>query len=77
MRIIKGVDAKLIPATSSQKEVLDGDAASRLQGGKIFDLFIPADAANCPHPSIRNRPDGHITGDLFEETSPGMYAFRE
>ncbi|KAF8174893.1 acetyl-CoA synthetase-like protein [Pholiota molesta] len=76
MRIIKGVDAKLIPATSSQKEVLDGDAASRLQGGKIFDLFIPADAANCPHPSIRNRPDGHITGDLFEETSPGMYAFR-
>ncbi|KAF8194081.1 acetyl-CoA synthetase-like protein [Pholiota molesta] len=76
MHIIKDVDAKLIPATSSKKEDLDGDAASRLQGGNLFDLFIPADAANCPHPSIRNRPDGHITGDLFEETSPGMYAFR-
>ncbi|KAF9477030.1 acetyl-CoA synthetase-like protein [Pholiota conissans] len=76
MHIIKGINVKLIPATSSKKEVLDGDAASRLQGGKLFDLFVPADAPNCPHPTIRNRPDGHITGDLFEETAPGMYAFR-
>ncbi|KAJ7625660.1 hypothetical protein FB45DRAFT_795845, partial [Roridomyces roridus] len=30
----------------------------------------------CPHPSIRNRPDGHITADLFEELKPGVYCFR-
>ena len=43
---------------------------------QLYDLFLPLTALNCPHPSVRNRPDGHVTGDLFEEVEPGRYAFR-
>jgi hypothetical protein len=69
MRLIEGAKCKLLPRSSSD----DGPEYH----GKLYDLFLPADADNCPHPSIRNRPDGHITGDLFEETKPGYYIFRE
>ncbi|KAG6820548.1 hypothetical protein H0H93_015433 [Arthromyces matolae] len=43
---------------------------------KLCDIFVPEDAPNCPHKSYRNRPDGHVSGDLFEETRPGYFAFR-
>ncbi|KAG6868437.1 hypothetical protein C0993_002756 [Termitomyces sp. T159_Od127] len=43
---------------------------------QLFDIFVPGDAPNCPHVSYRNLPDGHVSGDLFEETQPGYFAFR-
>ncbi|KAJ6529982.1 acetyl-CoA synthetase-like protein [Mycena vulgaris] len=76
MRVLEGVNCKFIPIRGLDDSDLDGDAEQRFRGGQLFDLFIPAEADNCPHPSIRNRPDGHITGDLFEEAGPGLYCFR-
>ncbi|KAF8058198.1 acetyl-CoA synthetase-like protein [Lyophyllum atratum] len=73
MRLVEGMNCKLLPRSTSAPQ--DANDASEYEG-KLFDLFIPADADNCPHQSIRNRPDGHITGDLFEETRPGYYLFR-
>lgn len=77
MRPFKGVGCTLIPLHMKNAEELDNLHEKRATGGQLYDLFIPAEADNCPHPSIRNRPDGHITGDVFEETGPGFYAFRE
>ncbi|KAF8191520.1 acetyl-CoA synthetase-like protein [Mycena galopus ATCC 62051] len=76
MRLIEGLDYKFIPSKGVDSTHLDGDSEQRVQGGQLFDLFLPAEANNCPHPSVRNRPDGHITGDLFEEVKPGLYCFR-
>ncbi|KAJ7148389.1 acetyl-CoA synthetase-like protein [Mycena crocata] len=76
MRVVDGINCKFIPASGLVQSDLDGDAKQRFQGGQLFDLFLPAAADNCPHPSIRNRPDGHITGDLFEEVRDGLYCFR-
>lgn len=76
MRLLPGLRYKLIPTSGLSKTDLDGDVGERFQGGQMYDLFVPADADNCPHPFVRNRPDGHITGDLFEEVKPGLYAFR-
>ncbi|KAJ7763650.1 acetyl-CoA synthetase-like protein [Mycena maculata] len=76
MRVLEGINCKFIPTRGLDRTDLDGDAEQRSQGGQLFDLFLPAEADNCPHPSIRNRPDGHITGDLFEEVQPGLYCFR-
>jgi len=77
MRVIPGNFCKLIPASGIKKVDLDGISERKMSGGKLFDFFVPADAGNCPHLSITNRPDGHITGDLFEETAPGYYSFSE
>ncbi|KAF4623795.1 hypothetical protein D9613_001287 [Agrocybe pediades] len=78
MHVIPGIKCQLIPTSGiKDKSELDSDSSRRQGGtGMLFDCFLPADADNCPHPSIRNRPDGHITGDLFELTSEGLYAFR-
>ncbi|KAJ7573866.1 acetyl-CoA synthetase-like protein [Mycena floridula] len=75
MRLV-APQAKFIPASVMDKNELDGDTINRFQGGQLYDLFLPDTAPQCPHPWIRNRPDGHITGDLFEEVKPGLYAFR-
>jgi hypothetical protein len=77
MRVMEDVDCSFVPTSSISLEDLDGDAAARAKGGILHDLFIPASCGNCPHPAVRNRPDGHVTGDLFEEVQPGYYAFRE
>ena len=66
LRPIPELGLRLVPALHA------GDAQTQL-----FDLFLPLSALNCPHPAVRNRPDGHVTGDLFEEVKPGYYAFRE
>ncbi|KAJ6544425.1 acetyl-CoA synthetase-like protein [Mycena capillaripes] len=71
MRVIEGINCKFIPTSGLDHTQLDGDAEKRTQGGQLFNLFVPSEADICPHPSIRNRPDGHITGDLFEEVEPG------
>ena len=64
------VDCKLVPVASE-------DGAAPAPGSRqLYDFFVLADAKTCPHPSIRNRPDGHVTGDLFEEVKPGCYVFR-
>ncbi|KAF8075326.1 acetyl-CoA synthetase-like protein [Lyophyllum atratum] len=73
MRTVKGMKCEFIPHArtipSDETEGADREA-------KLFEFFVPEDAGNCPHLSIRNRPDGHVTGDLFEETGPGYYIFR-
>ncbi|KAJ6530077.1 acetyl-CoA synthetase-like protein [Mycena vulgaris] len=76
MRVLDGVNCKFIPTKGLDQNDLDGDATQPSEDGQLFDLFLPAEADNCPHLSIRNRPDGHITGDLFEEVQPGLYCFR-
>jgi len=69
-------DAKMIPAWTVEQLDLDGDNSGRFQGGALYDLFIPDTSDHCPHPWVRNRSNGHVTGDLFEEVKPGRYAFR-
>lgn len=66
MRPIPELGLKLVPALHA------GESQTQL-----YELFLPLTAPNCPHPSVRNLPNGHLTGDLFEEVKPGYYAFRE
>ncbi|KAG6906981.1 hypothetical protein DXG01_011121 [Tephrocybe rancida] len=67
MRLIGGGNIQLLSVQEDGTE----------HHGKLFDVFVPADAPNCPHSSIRNRPNGHVTGDLFEEVKPGYFIFRK
>ncbi|KAJ7661325.1 acetyl-CoA synthetase-like protein [Mycena polygramma] len=77
MRVIEGIGCQFIPTRGlDPTSDLDGDSAQRSHGGQLYDLFLPEDSPNCPHPSVRNRPNGHITGDLFEEVERGVYCFR-
>lgn len=66
MRLIEGSSINLIPLAENDPKY----------NTKLFDIFIPGDAPNCPHMSYRNRPDGHVSGDLFEETEPCYFDFR-
>lgn len=66
LRRIPGLEIEFIPSTINDDNTIE-----------LFDLFIPQTGPNCPHASVRNRPNGHITGDLFEEVKPGYYLFRE
>ncbi|KAJ7575415.1 hypothetical protein C8J56DRAFT_1063654 [Mycena floridula] len=50
----------MIPAGTMQQKDLDGDNT----------------ADQCPHEWVRNRSNGYVTGDLFEEVKPGLYAYR-
>ncbi|KAJ6570813.1 hypothetical protein DFH09DRAFT_1462718, partial [Mycena vulgaris] len=76
MRVIPCVQCEFILTKSLEIRELAGNVQGRASGGQLYDFFIPASAPNCPHPSMRNRPDGHISGDLFEEVQKGYYAFR-
>ncbi|GLB41447.1 putative AMP-binding enzyme [Lyophyllum shimeji] len=73
MRLIEGMNCKLLLRRISASSEAAEDPG---HDEHLFDFFVPEDAGNCPHSSVRNRPDGHITGDLFEETRPGYYIFR-
>ena len=64
------VDCRLVPVAPDDGE---SPASTALQ---LYDFHVLGSAKTCPHPSIRNRPDGHVTGDLFEEVKPGCYIFR-
>ncbi|KAF7332970.1 Acetyl-CoA synthetase-like protein [Mycena venus] len=75
MRVVND-GCKFIPTRGLDQNDLDADSQQRSQGGQLYDLFLPANADTCPHASVRNRPNGHITGDLFEEVKPGLYCFR-
>lgn len=73
MRLIEGMNCRLLPRrTLTSLNTDEGESHDE----HLFDFFVPEDAGNCLHSSVRNRPNGHITGDLFEETRPGYYAFR-
>lgn len=72
---VPSLGLKFVKITSLHASDLDGNADSS-RDGVLYDLFVPDTAPNCPHPLVRNRPDGHSTGDLFEEVEPGFYAFR-
>lgn len=70
LRPVSIVTAKLIPLAPE-----DGENPAHAVR-QLYDFFVCADAKTCPHPSVRNRPDGHVTGDLFEEVKPGCFVFR-
>lgn len=76
LRLLQVTPIKLIPAHGVRQADLDVESSGKFDGGVLYDLFIPAEADNCPHPSVQNRPDGHVTGDLFEEVRSGYYAYR-
>ncbi|KAG6861128.1 hypothetical protein C0995_003580 [Termitomyces sp. Mi166 len=65
MRLIEGSTIQLIPLAEDDQ-----------YHTRLYDIFVPEDAPNCPHASYRNRPNGHVSGDLFEETKPGYFVFR-
>ena len=62
------VKSKLVPVADEQPS-----APGSLQ---LYDFFVETTSPTCPHSSIRNREDGHVTGDLFEEIEPGCFVFR-
>ncbi|EIW54786.1 acetyl-CoA synthetase-like protein [Trametes versicolor FP-101664 SS1] len=70
LRLASGVRCELRPLGLGEKD--DSSAPSR----QLYEFFVSAESKTCPHPTIRNRPDGHVTGDLFEEVKPGCYVFR-
>ncbi|KAJ7183460.1 acetyl-CoA synthetase-like protein [Mycena filopes] len=77
MRIIPTVDCEFIPTTAhiDSAELTEGKPGAA--DTQLYEFFLPARSRNCPHPSVRNRPpEGHVTGDLFEQVAPGRYAFR-
>ncbi|KAI1032535.1 hypothetical protein LB503_012599 [Fusarium chuoi] len=53
---------------------LGGDSTSSDQ---LLELVIPADADDCPHPSLRNQKDGKFhTGDLFQRVGDDQYSYK-
>ncbi|KAM0315632.1 hypothetical protein ACHAPQ_011536 [Fusarium lateritium] len=42
-------------------------------GEQLLELVLPADAPNCPVPSLRSADGKFHTGDLFIEMAPGKY----
>ncbi|OBZ67951.1 hypothetical protein A0H81_12151 [Grifola frondosa] len=72
LRISRGLTCRMILAEADGRPDLSG-ATTPL---RLYDFFVPADCDHCPHRSVRNRPDGHVTGDLFQEVKPGCYLFR-
>ncbi|TCD63101.1 hypothetical protein EIP91_006005 [Steccherinum ochraceum] len=76
MRVLPGLTLKFVETGGLRPNDVDSGSDSRSGGGELLELFVPITSPNCPHPDIRNRPDGHYTGDLFEEVEEGYYAFR-
>lgn len=71
LRLASEVTCKLVPVGR------EDDGSSSAHSRRLYEFFVSADSKTCPHPSVRNRPDGHVTGDLFEEVKPGCYVFRK
>ncbi|KAI6162281.1 hypothetical protein EDD17DRAFT_1777070 [Pisolithus thermaeus] len=77
-----GRDARFLrplPGTSYKFVPIDRDPDSEdthQSSIQLLELVILADSGDCPDLSLRSN-DGHFhTGDLFQETTPGAYAFR-
>ncbi|KAM0411164.1 hypothetical protein ACHAPD_010993 [Fusarium lateritium] len=44
---------------------------------QLFELLVPAEADDCPHPSLRNKDDGMFhTGDIFEQVDANQYVYK-
>ncbi|KAF5630098.1 4-hydroxybenzoate benzoate ligase [Fusarium sp. NRRL 52700] len=44
---------------------------------QLLELVIPADADDCPHPSLRDKSDGKFhTGDLFQRVGDDQYFYK-
>ncbi|RGP73120.1 4-hydroxybenzoate benzoate ligase [Fusarium longipes] len=45
--------------------------------GQLLELVVPSGADDCPHPSLRSRPDGNFhTGDLFQHVGVDQYIYK-
>ncbi|KAF4337748.1 4-hydroxybenzoate benzoate ligase [Fusarium beomiforme] len=66
----------LTPFPESSCEFIPmGESAST--SDQLFELVIPADADDCPHPSLRNKEDGKFhTGDLFQKVGNNQYLYK-
>ncbi|KAH9888011.1 acetyl-CoA synthetase-like protein [Cubamyces lactineus] len=73
LRLASEVKCKLIPVGLEDGNKPTPSTESPLQ---LYEFFVSSESKTCPHPSVCNRPDGHVTGDLFEEVKPGCYVFR-
>ncbi|KAH8101485.1 acetyl-CoA synthetase-like protein [Cristinia sonorae] len=76
MRLVPDIGLTFVKSANLRPSDMDGRSDAKSRGGELYYLFAPESSPCCPHKSIRNRPDGHNTGDLFEEVEPGLYAFR-
>ncbi|KAI0765860.1 acetyl-CoA synthetase-like protein [Trametes elegans] len=70
LRLPPGAQCRLLPTDREDEE------RSSTPSVQLYDFFVSAELNTCPHPSVRNRPDGHVTGDLFAQVKPGCYVFR-
>ncbi|KAL4731835.1 hypothetical protein ACLX1H_000827 [Fusarium chlamydosporum] len=44
---------------------------------QLFELVVPENADDCPHPSLRSKTDGKFhTGDLFERVGTEKYVYK-
>lgn len=71
LRLASEVRCELRPLGADENDV------SPVPSRQLYEFFVSAESKTCPHPSVRNRADGHVTGDLFEEVKPGCYVFRK
>ncbi|KAF5989013.1 hypothetical protein FBULB1_1168 [Fusarium bulbicola] len=66
----------LTPFTESGCEFIplcDNSSSSE----QLVELVIPADADDCPHPSLRDKADGKFhTGDLFQRVGEDQYLYK-
>ena len=74
LRLASEVKCKLIPVGLEDGSKTSPSTESPLH---LYEFFVSSESKTCPHPSVCNRPDGHVTGDLFEEVKPGCYVFRK
>lgn len=70
LRPLKGVSYGFFPI-STENQTESGHQST----AKMLELVVLADSGDCPDRSLR-QADGHFhTGDLFQEVTPGSFAF--
>ena len=74
---LEGTSHAFFPIESNDELKLSTPAAAyQATTGRLLELVILSDSANCPDVSLRHA-DGHFhTGDLFVEAEAGKYIFR-
>ncbi|KAJ4258013.1 hypothetical protein NW762_008150 [Fusarium torreyae] len=66
----------LAPLPESQCEFVPV-AKNSPESPQLFELVIPPESADCPHPSLRSKEDGKFhTGDLFQEVDDKQYVYK-
>ncbi|KAM0354856.1 hypothetical protein ACHAPU_000685 [Fusarium lateritium] len=66
----------LVPSPESGCEFIPlGESSSSTE--ELLELIIPAEADDCPHPSLRSKLDGKFhTGDVFQRAGPNQYVYK-